>query len=118
MNAPPLSVEAVAEALRRLRLPLTSEKALQLAIAEGLADAGFMFVREHRLSSGSIVDLFCDGVGIEVKIGGGKRDVFRQVKRYAAFDEIRALILATNLAMGLPPLGKPVVVVDLGRAWL
>lgn len=113
-----LDHRTVADALRRFRLPLTSEGALQLAIAEGLADAGFMFVREHRLSSGSIVDLFADGIGIEVKIAGSKREIFRQVERYVAFDDIRALILATTVILPLPPMAKPVEVVNLGRAWL
>jgi hypothetical protein len=108
----------VARALGRLRLPLSSETVLQAAIAAGLADAGFDFAREHRLSSGSIVDLFADGIGIEVKIGGSKRAVFRQCQRYVAFDDIRALILATTAMLTLPTMGKPVEIVNLGRAWL
>lgn len=112
------SAEAVVSVLSRRRLPLTSETTLQVAIAECLAEVGMPFAREHRLSNGSIVDLFHDGVGIEVKIGGAKREIFRQVERYIGFDEIRELVLATNAMLSLPPLVKPVHVLNLGRAWL
>lgn len=109
---------AVVRALQTMRLPLTSEDALQFAMAENLAALGMPFERERRLSSGDIVDLFLDGVGIEVKIGGSKRAIFRQISRYVAFDEIRELIVATNAMVGVPPLPKPVHLVNLGRAWL
>lgn len=114
----PLDPVLVVRALETMRLPLTSEGALQAAMAEALAERGMPFVREHRLSSGDIVDLFLDGVGVEVKIGGSKRGIYRQVRRYVAFDEIRALVVATNVMVGLPLFDKPVCLVNLGRAWL
>ncbi|NEI71032.1 hypothetical protein GR212_15745 [Rhizobium lusitanum] len=103
------------------RLPVTDEKGrLQPAIAEALKAADVSFKREHRLDAHSIIDFLIDGVGIEVKVKGSKLNIFRQVERYAGFDEINTLILVTNVPMGMPPLvnGKPVYIVNLAKAWL
>lgn len=101
---------------------MTAEKAAQEGIAEVLAARGLPFRREARLSPRAIVDFIVgDGVAIEVKLRGwSKLDVLRQLERYAAFDEVREIMLATNLAMGLPAeiMGKPAHIVSLGRAWL
>lgn len=102
------------------RFPLSDEKRLQTAIEEEFQRAGILYEREFRLSPKDVIDFIVGRVGIEVKIKGGKLAIFRQVERYAQHDGIDALILATNVAMGMPEEinGKPVHVVNLGRAWL
>ena len=68
-------------------------------------------------------------IGIEVKIKGGAAAIGRQIKGYAAEDglghrgamlRIDGIVLATSRPMAMPAEigGKPVAVVDLGRAWL
>lgn len=70
-----------------------------------------------------IPDFFLpSGLAIEVKLKTqrSKMDVFRQLQRYAAHEEVRALLLITNLSMGLPSTigGKPAYYAALGAAWL
>lgn len=46
--------------------------------------------------------------------------VLRPLTRYTGYDQVQAIILATGRAMNAPREinGKPIRVVDLGRAWL
>ncbi|WP_421849838.1 hypothetical protein [Oricola sp.] len=113
-------VQAIASDLERFRVSLRAEKATQADIARCLDTIGRAYQREVRLDAKNVIDFLVDGIGIEVKLKGVKRNVLRQCRRYCAFEEIRGLILFTNLAMGLPAdlHGKPVMVVSAGRAHL
>lgn len=103
-----------------LRLPLSREKVLQREVAPYLDGFGTSVQREHHLGNGDIIDFLVDGVGLEFKIKGQRRAIFRQCERYCRHDAVQALVLATNAAMGLPATigGKPVLVASLGRGWL
>jgi hypothetical protein len=100
--------------------PLSDEKRLQNAIEDELQRAGVIVKREYRLSTKDIIDFMVGSVGIEVKIKGGKLDIYRQLERYAEHELVSHLILVTNVAMGLPPdiKGKPTSIINLARAWL
>lgn len=114
-------ISAVVSLLHSRRFPLTNEKVTQEAIAVALRDAGFAFERERRLGDLGLIDFLVEGIGIEVKLrhsGGSRRAIFRQCQRYAEHEDVRELIVATNMALGLPDLGKPARVVSLGTAWL
>lgn len=118
-----MSAETARELVRlieRLRLPLAREKVLQRELAPHLDRVGVDIRREHDLGDGDIIDFLIDGVGLEIKIKGQRRAIFRQCERYCGHDALQALVLATNVAMGLPStiLGKPVFVASLGRGWL
>jgi hypothetical protein len=110
----------IRESLARRRLPLSNEQALQWAIAGAFDQDGIAYLREHRLSAADVVDFFCCGIVVEVKIKGSKIAIYRQCERYCRHEEVAGLVLATNLAMTLPPLiaGKPARIADLSRAWL
>lgn len=119
----------VAHILRLLavhRLTLSDEKRLQADIATVLTAAKLSFRREVRLGGGDIVDFMVDDpatlecVAIEVKIKGNARSIYRQLERYCAHDEVRSIILATNVPMNLPETinGKPTAIAALGRGWL
>lgn len=116
------AAEDVVRFLRRLRVDLSNEKALQAGIAEGLAQAGYVFEREKRLSAEDIPDFFLPGgLVIECKVKGKFRkiEVYRQLLRYAAREEVSAIILASNTNMGLPQdmAGKPVYAASLSLGW-
>lgn len=111
----------VAHILSTRRLSLADEKVLQQEIGRVLAECGIPFEREKGLGDGDICDfLIAGGIALEIKIKGGKVAIYRQCRRYCAHDEVRALILATAVAMGLPPTidGKPAVVASLSEGWL
>jgi hypothetical protein len=117
------SADYSAVRLKQKRFLLHDEKELQREIHSGLLevmDPGFV-IKELELSPESIIDFFVyDGIGIELKIKGSKRQIYRQCERYCQFDVIKSLILITNLSMGFPEQinGKDCYVLKLGRAWL
>ncbi|TCU34075.1 hypothetical protein [Rhizobium azibense] len=114
-------VQDIIRLLQSRRFSLTNEKKLQAEIEVELTAFGIEHEREYRLGAGSIIDfLVKDSIGAEIKLKGSKLNIFRQVERYTGFDEIKRLILVTNVPMGMPPLvnGKPVYVVNLAKAWL
>ena len=112
----------VASILRALRCDLSDEKRTQAEIGMALSSAGISHEREVILSPGERIDFLAEGgIGIEVKLKRNRRvAVAMQLARYAAIEQIAALILVTNLSMGLPASigGKPAYYVSLGRAWL
>jgi hypothetical protein len=118
--------ERVVNILSRARLPLENEKRLQEAIDAELSLASVSRWREREIAGGRIdfaVPCLPDPhrfVGIEIKIRGSGRDIFRQVKAYCGDRHLTELIVASSRPLSLPAEinGKPVAVVDLGRAWL
>lgn len=117
---------AIAVRLVRLieghRLDLSTEKRLQADLADALERAGIPFEREKHLSDRDIPDFLVDGgVAIECKMRGARKmNIYRQLYRYAEHPEVRAIIMASNVSMGLPPAinGKPVYSARLSRGWL
>lgn len=125
----PVCTQEVIRALTGWRCDLLNEKTTQGDIAAALQAAGIPFVREQRIGGGEIIDFVVDngarvngagGIGIEVKIKGSKRALYRQIVRYCDLGVLDALIVATSVPIGLPDLinGTPVFVRDLTRAWL
>lgn len=109
--------------LKGKRYLLHNEKDLQGEIGQHLV-ARFGIgpvLRELELDRGNIIDFLIEpGIGIEIKIKGGKRAIYRQCVRYCQFPEVKSLILITNLSMGFPEQinGKDCYVLKLGTAWL
>ena len=113
------AVFRIAAVLKSNRFSLENEKTLQAEIADAFDSDGIEYQREAKVQGG-VIDFKCGCVGVEVKIGGSKRAIFHQLQRYAEDETLDVLILATNIAMGMPERinGKPVMVVSLGSAWL
>lgn len=120
----------VVDIFGRYRLPLSDEKLLQVQIGQMLELEKVPFAREVRLSDADIVD-FMVGEGallqplapacaIEVKIGGSRRAIFRQLQRYAEHQQVAEIVLATNIPMTLPfdINGKRTAIAHLARGWL
>jgi hypothetical protein len=78
--------------------------------------------REVRLGPGERPDFVIDGrIVIEVKVAGATgAAIVKQLGRYARHDAITDLVLATGKSVQAPKMinGKPVLTVNLGRAWL
>jgi hypothetical protein len=115
-------LESAIEILKRLtgvRFSLHDEKALQEEL-EKVLRSSFDVSREHQLSPKDRVDFFFNGVAVELKIKGGRKEIYKQCVRYCSSDQVKALILITNRAQGFPPSisGKPCYLFNLGKAWL
>lgn len=120
------TMREVLEVLRPKRISLTDEKRTQedifnaLIAAAAANAAGWSTVEREVRICGGIIDLLVDRVGIEVKIDGRPAEIRRQVEKYADEPSLEGLILVTRKPVVMPATlkGKPVAVLDLGRAWL
>lgn len=115
-----MMVQDVIAELKRWKFALNDEKRCQMQIMEALQakfpNAGI--VREVKCSSGYID--FCIGrIGIEVKLKGSPRNIYKQVLDYAEDNALDAIILLTLVNMSLPRelSGKPTYVVPMADAW-
>lgn len=111
----------IKKVLSKYRFSLNDEKALQLELQKALTNEEISFKKEYFLDKHNIVDFYAgDCVGIEVKIKGSKREIYKQILRYSKFDDIKSILLITNKSIGNPPLfeDKKLVVLNLGTAWL
>lgn len=114
------NTEVLIKLLSSFRFSSPDEKTVQSQLERHLTQAGFVFEREYRLDAKNIPDFFIDGIAIELKLKGSAKAIYKQVERYSLFSKINALILVTNRSMGFPKEvnGKPIYVVNLGKAWL
>lgn len=106
--------------LRRQRFCLHSEKALQADIEDYFIKSAIEYQREVRLSPRDIIDFLVGGLGIEVKLAGSAKDIYRQLERYSYHEEVSEIVLVTNRIITLPKTinSKPSHVINLGAAWL
>lgn len=121
MTEPAFIAARIVTAIHAAKVNISTEEAAQRDIASALARAGFEAQREVRLTSTERIDFMVGAVGIEVKVKHSKRDILRQLERYAALSEIRALVLATGRSWpgAIRQVGSvPLAVADLSRGWL
>lgn len=122
LNTPSTGVTGVeiARLLRSVRLSMAVESEAQSEIADALNRAGLPAVREVILDAQNRIDLMVADIGIEVKVKGDRRAIYRQLRRYCEFPQIGELVLVTGRAMSLPAEinGRPIHLVSMGRGWL
>ena len=124
-------LQKILAALAGKRFPLEDEKQTQAEIALVLGRAGVLALREVPIAGG-VIDFVAEfgkvslvaghntKIGIEVKLKGQPEAIRRQLKGYAAEPALAALVLVTAKPVAMPAAigGKPLAVLDLGRAWL
>lgn len=117
-------IELIKIALDGKRFDLQNEKKLQQEVADALRNGGVFFHREHKLSDKSIIDFFVPifdrGIGLELKISGSPKSIYKQLERYCEFPQVHEIVLITNKTIGLPSAinGKSTHIINLGKAWL
>ncbi|WP_428925015.1 hypothetical protein [Marinibacterium sp. SX1] len=120
MTEPAILARRIATTIGRSRIDVTTEAAAHRAISSALASAGIEHTNEARLTPSERIDILAGTVGVEIKVKHSRRDIWRQLERYAALPEIEALVLATGTAF--PDItevgGKPLVIADLSKGWL
>ncbi len=115
-------LDRVLQALSTLRAPQAAQEVqLQLAVADCLTGFGIPYRREATLGRGCRIDFLTDeGIGIELKKGRpGSRSLRGQLERYAASEQVSALVVLTQKSALLPAKigGKACVQVSLNRLW-
>ena len=110
-----LTPEIVVRLLRQTPLPVSTEAAMQEAVEQRLKDFLMPFEREVRMGPNNRIDFMVEGgIGIEVKTRCPRRQIHRQLARYADHPDV------TGTFTGLPETlnEKPVFLVSSGRASL
>lgn len=104
--------------LARFRFNYSNEDELQQGIVGALEANGWEPAREVRLGGAGRIDMLLGRIGIEVKVKGPKARVTEQLARYAACDELDALVLVTtrhrHRDAPLTLHGKPLHIVRVG----
>lgn len=94
---------------------------MQNVVEQTLAGFEIPFTREVCIGHANRIDFLSDcGIGIEVKTRCPRRQIHRQLTRYANHPDVTALILVTGTFTGLPETlnSKPVFLVSSARASL
>ena len=97
-----------------------TEEELHARIAQALAESGLEARHEVRLAPRCRIDFLCGGVGIEIKKSRPDRTkLLAQLTRYAACEQVQALVVAAPRGVNLPRTigGKRVTMVALERLW-
>jgi hypothetical protein len=115
-------MQEILKVLNSLRInPVNEEFDLQTEIGKILKEAHIWSVKECYLGPRNRVDFFCrDGIVIEVKKGKpNKAQVISQLQRYAAFPEVRGIILVIEKNLDIPKEinGKPCISFGLNKLW-
>lgn len=118
-----IPISELIRCLKMKRFNLEGEKALQGEIYCHLISTlpSFKIEREYRLDENNVIDfLINDSIGVEVKISGVKRNLYKQCERYLSFNKIETLLIITNMSIGFPTQlnSKDCYVFKLGMAWL
>ena len=114
-------VEDIHKILSKVRFSLENEKETQMQIEQTLGKNNVANKREFELDENSVIDFMIPGgIGIEVKIKGQKKAIYKQCERYCSFESITSLILVTSRSLGMlrEINNKPVYVINISRAWL
>lgn len=108
--------------LPRFAYRFSDEASLHAGIGHVLSEAGIAFEREYIAGPQDRFDFLCPpGIVIEAKIHGSISPALAQCARYAAREDVSAVVLATSRAWGRAPKlasnatlhGKPMRVIHL-----
>ncbi len=114
-------MERVEAALCTLRVGASdSEERLHEQAAEAFARAGLEAAHEVRLAPRCRIDFMVGPVGVEIKKKRPQRaPLVAQLTRYAACEQVKALLVLAPRGVDLPKAigGKPVKMMSLERLW-
>lgn len=119
-----VNVENILDTIKSIRITKAAmdEKSIVSIIADRLVLKGYMVGREVTLEPGCRVDLVVHpGIAIEVKKGKpNTRNVEKQIRRYAACDSVKVVILVSERGLIhhiTEAYGKPIRYVALVHNW-
>ena len=97
-----------------------TEEELHAQVTRAIEESGLELQHEVRLAPRCRIDFMCGGVGIEIKKSRPDRaKLMAQLTRYAACEQVQALVVAAPQGVNLPREigGKRVIMVALERLW-
>ena len=97
-----------------------TEEMLHERVRAALEAAGFAPVHEARLAPRCRIDFLVDDLGVEIKKSRPQRAaLLRQIARYAACEQVKALVVVAPRGVDLPRTvgGKHVTMLGLERLW-
>lgn len=95
-------INSIIQKISLCRFNISNEKVLQQQIFTILSIDFPELIREYKLDKESIIDFYLNGIGIEVKIKGSPKSIYRQLERYSNSEKINVLVLLTSKTLGLP----------------
>ena len=114
-------LDLVLSALGELRSPFALyESDIHQMVEKQLQKARLPYVHEAKIGPGCRIDYLVGDVGIEIKKGRPDADrLKRQLARYAACEDVAALVVIAPRSVALPQtvLNKPVRVIALNQLW-
>lgn len=116
-------LETIQEVVRETRFTYENETQLQAALQTEFLRRGLPAQREVALSNDAgRIDFLIESIGVEVKIGGQRISVIRQLQRYLSAAEVGAIVLVTTKAahLNIPAVlaNKPVLIASMLGAGL
>lgn len=121
MTDPRFTARLIKNACEQSCINISTENSAHLALADVLRARGLEVRTEVRLNEKDRIDIMVGTVGVEVKTKGQRREIYNQLKRYAACPEVEALVLATSTPWPSHMTeidGKPFSVASLTAGWL
>lgn len=124
MIHPTILARKIVRILENTKVNVSTEVSAHLSVSEALrAELDPIAVDDEvRLTPKDRIDILVGGaVVVEIKVKGGRRDVFAQLERYAAHDQVAALVLVTAAAWPRSMThigGKPFFLASLSKGWL
>ena len=91
-----IPMDMLCEIIAAVPYDIQTEASLQFGIANRLVETGVEYSREVPLTPADRIDFMVGRIGVEVKIGGGKTALIRQLFRYAQSAEVDELVLVTT----------------------
>ena len=115
-------MDKMLEVLKKIRSnPVNEEYDLQNEVEKTLGFGGIKFKREYVLGPRNRVDFLTEnGIAIETKKGKpNKAQTIGQLQRYAAFQEVKGIILVVERNLDVPNEinGKPCISFGLNKLW-
>lgn len=121
MTDPRFTARRVKIACESCQINVSTEASAHLALAAALRAKGLEVEVEVKLNEKDRIDIMVGTVGVEIKTKGSRRDIFKQLERYAACEQVQALVLATATPWpsNITEIGgKPFLCASLTAGWL
>lgn len=91
-----IPMDMLCEYIAAVPYDIQTEASLQFGITNQLIMVGIEHTREVRLSPTDRIDFMVGAIGVEVKTGGSRTALIRQLHRYAQSGRVDELLLVTT----------------------